>query len=85
MPYVKQEKRMDMGPALAELADLITVAGDLNYVICRLAHTLAVRKGGNYAAFNEAVGAIECAKQEFYRRVIAPYEDVKIKENGDVF
>lgn len=25
-----------------------------------------------------------CAKQEFYRRVLSPYEDKKIKENGDI-
>lgn len=31
------------------------------------------------------VGAIECAKMEFARRVIFPYEDRKISENGDVY
>ena len=38
-----------------------------------------------YAEFNEAIGAIECAKLELYRRMLAPYEDRKIAENGDVF
>ena len=31
------------------------------------------------------MGALECAKLELYRRVAAPYEDVKIMENGDVY
>jgi hypothetical protein len=30
------------------------------------------------------ISEVECAKLEFYRRVVSPYEDEKIKENGDV-
>jgi hypothetical protein len=30
-------------------------------------------------------GAIRACQAEFYRRLIAPYEDQKIKENGDVY
>jgi hypothetical protein len=42
-------------------------------------------KAGAWKAEREAVGAIECCKLEFYRRVAAPYEDRKIKTNGDVY
>ena len=28
---------------------------------------------------------MECAKLELYRRVAAPYEDLKISEAGDVY
>jgi hypothetical protein len=38
-----------------------------------------------YAHLNEVIGAIECAKLELYRRVAAPYEDLKISEAGDVY
>jgi hypothetical protein len=38
-----------------------------------------------YAHINEAIGALECAKLELYRRVAAPYEDEKMKESGDVY
>lgn len=31
------------------------------------------------------MGAADLARLEFYRRLIAPYEDMKIKENGDVY
>jgi hypothetical protein len=41
--------------------------------------------GKNYKHINEIIGVLECAKQEFYRRVAAPYEDTKIQENGDVY
>lgn len=38
-----------------------------------------------YAHYNEAMGVLECVKQEIYRRLIAPYEQEKCKANGDVF
>lgn len=38
----------------------------------------------SYSAYSSALGALECAKLEFQRRHIAPYEDTKIAENGDV-
>ena len=34
---------------------------------------------------DDAVGALDGAAREFYRRVAVPYEDKKIKENGDVY
>lgn len=30
-------------------------------------------------------GVLRCAQLEFYRRVLAPYEDKKRKQNGDVY
>lgn len=33
----------------------------------------------------QVLRALKDAKLEFYRRVVAPYEDLKIKENGDVY
>ena len=44
-----------------------------------------LRRGKCYATMNEIVGALECAKHEFQRRVMNNYEDLKCKENGDVF
>jgi len=38
-----------------------------------------------YTTYNEVVGVLECAKLEMYRRAVAPYEDEKIAENGDVY
>lgn len=66
-------------------------AGHLNYVITSLitrVYTDYLKKEGglnlNYSDHNEIIGLLECAKMEFYRRKTAPYEDKKIKENGDV-
>ncbi|MBU2542645.1 hypothetical protein KJ785_03735, partial [Patescibacteria group bacterium] len=58
-------------------------AGELNYSITKL--LLALKGAGKYKDYNELVGALESAKLEFYRREIAPYEDIKVEENGDVY
>lgn len=80
MPYIQKEDRERLSTGLPQNA------GELNYVITRLVDDYLRRKGGaRYAHINEAVGALECAKLELYRRIAAPYEDGKIAENGDVY
>lgn len=37
-----------------------------------------------FTTMSQIIGVLESVKQEFYRRVVAPYEEEKIKENGDV-
>ena len=37
-----------------------------------------------YFHLNRALGVLTAIKEEYYRVVVAPYEDVKIKENGEV-
>jgi hypothetical protein len=60
--------------------------GELNYAITKLVDRyLADRGGVRYAAINEVIGALECAKLELYRRIAAPYEDGKIDQAGDVY
>ena len=39
----------------------------------------------SYTSINAAVGALECAKLECYRRIAEPYEDAAKEKNGDVF
>lgn len=60
-------------------------AGELNYVITEALIGYLRVKGLRYATLNEIVGVLECAKAEFQRRIVAPYEDMKIAENGDVY
>jgi hypothetical protein len=57
--------------------------GEVNYIISKLVWEL-FDSAPSYHHGNELVGALECAKQEFYRRKMAPYEEQKIAENGDV-
>ena len=81
MPYIetKARERIDGGGAPES-------AGELNYAVTRLVDADLVAGGGlRYALLNEAIGALECAKIELYRRLAAPYEDEKRQETGDVY
>lgn len=59
--------------------------GDLNYFVTQLVTRYLNERQLSYKAINEVVGVLECAKQELYRRVAAPYETQKLIQNGDVF
>lgn len=94
MPYIIQRRREKLDKYIDTLAaailqmceaDITASDGDLNYTITRLLHTVYdLQQNPRYHKINSAVGILECVKQELYRRIAAPYEDVKIKENGDV-
>jgi ribosomal protein S3AE len=87
LPYIKSEKRKKYEKIIQELASILKslppeeVDGDLNYVVTKLLKEVYPLR---YYHINKAVGVLECIKLEFYRRVAAPYEDLKIKESGDV-
>jgi hypothetical protein len=49
-----------------------------------LLHYKHKQKVVSYENFNAVMGALESAKQEYYRRVMVPYEEEKIKQNGDI-
>lgn len=57
--------------------------GEVNYVISTILWSL-FKENESYSFGNDLMGALECVKQEFYRRQLAPYEDKKIKDNGDI-
>lgn len=80
MPYITQTARdiIDDGGA-------VVTPGELNYAFTQVIKNYIGTRGKNYGVFNDIIGALEGAKQEFYRRVVAPYEDEKIKQNGDVY
>ena len=78
MPYIKQNRRFPSGIIPQN-------PGELNYLFTVLAQEYWETRGKNYQAINDIVGALEGAKLEFYRRVATPYENTKIKENGDVY
>lgn len=82
MPYINPEKRKQFEPILKDL--YVGTAGDLNYLITSIVKNYLWDYNCNYQAYNEAIGALECAKLELYRRHTAPYEDGAIERNGDV-
>ena len=81
MPYIKPEDRA----AILLNETNIENAGELNYFISTLVNWYINERGKNYSTLNEVIGVLECAKLELYRRVVSPYEDTKIQENGDVY
>jgi hypothetical protein len=88
MPYIKQEDRPRydrlIQQVVGEFADLPLekLDGHLNYFITRLLVTLY---RPSYFNYNRVQGLLECIKQEFYRRRVAPYEDKKMEQHGDVY
>ena len=85
MPYISEQNRRELmwvGQALEDVNKCKKIsAGELQYIIA-----LAIKHIGpeNYQDMNDIMGALAGAQMEFYRRTVAPYEDKKIKENGDV-
>lgn len=81
MPYIDEVRRVK----LLQFKDQPQNAGELNFLITNLISNYISFKGEKYQHYNDIIGALEGAKMELYRRKIAPYEDKKIKENGDVY
>lgn len=86
MPYIEPNQRKEVEDKLnvAGLNYVPKNAGELNYVVTVLMDNYLRANGTNYANLNEMIGALECCKQEYYRVIVAPYENIKIEENGDV-
>jgi hypothetical protein len=90
MPYIKPEKRNKITPVVygehgrIEMAH-IDCAGDLNYALTAIVIDYLKRKELSYQTINDIVGSFTCAKDEFERRVVGPYENKKIEENSDVY
>lgn len=82
MPYIKQE---DRDAILSGVKTKLDSAGEVNYVFTVIIQEYINNHGLSYKTLNELVGVLECAKLELYRRVAAPYEEQKIKDNGDVY
>ncbi len=80
MPYLRKKDR-----DFADEFKTPILPGELNYLITRLCLKYVQIHDQSYTTFNEVMGALECAKQEFYRRAIVPYEEYKLRQNGDVY
>lgn len=79
MPYIKQADK----PVVR--ANGPSTPGELNYVITHVVDVYLADKPISYATLNEIVGALELAKHEFIRRIVNPFEELKIHTNGDVY
>ena len=86
MPYITEATRK----AMEKYGDsVIQHPGELNYKITTIILEYLKRISHNrklkYADYNSIMGVLANVSQEFYRRVVIPYEQEKMKENGDVY
>ena len=83
MPYLPDQRKADLAGGLVPTL----TGGDLNYILTQACvECLPVDPDRyTYELLNTIMGALESAKQEFYRRVVVPYENKKRRENGDVY
>ncbi len=81
MPYIPMADREKF---IINLRGMDLSPGELNYLITGLCNAYLYMHKLSYETFNDIIGVLECAKLEMYRRQVAPYEDIKMEENGDV-
>lgn len=87
MPYITQlaRERIEGEGNLMALSSAIGTSGELNYAITELLIEYVRQRKLNYEMIATISGVLSDVKAEFYRRVAVPYEEKKIRENGDVF
>ena len=90
MPYIPNERR-DLLVQFDEknhrflISTInVTTPGDLACVFYRLCQFFIIRNGRKFETLNALIGVLETTKGEVNRRIVWPYEDKKMRENGDV-
>lgn len=82
MPYIKQEDRTAMNAVVHEMKiQGVKPDGKLNYVLYKFCKDTVEPSYNNYKNF---IGELRQCASEIERRILGQYEDLKIKENGDV-
>ena len=84
MPYIKDIYKKEVVDAINDLFVFIESKGDLNYVICELVGKIILENDITYTNISEMIGAVHDAETELRRRLLYPYEDIKMHKNGDV-
>jgi len=82
MPYIKQDRRPSMDRVVdVMLEEGVVVNGDLNYILFAFCKRFVDPSYHNYKNY---CGELRQCATEIERKLLGPYEDDKIKENGDV-
>ena len=87
MPYVILPDRTPVDPYVDQIVDKVKSYGQLNYAITKivLGYARTYYPKAKYSAAVVVMGTLVCVGMEFYRRFVAPYEDEKRNQNGDVY
>lgn len=81
MPYIADSSRPDLTPTSPRSADTV---GELDFQITILLLRY-IDKDPSFQRIADCIAAAKHAGDEFKRRLADPYEDRKIRENGDVY
>ena len=82
MPYINQKRRDEIDGIVDLMREKdIKADGDLNYILYAFCKRFVKPSYNNYKNF---CGELRQCVTEIERRLLGPYEDLKIKENGDV-
>lgn len=86
MPYIEQDRREAIKASGGYLnLNSLRTPGELNYALSEVAKAYLKGKPVRYDSMAEVVAAFDNAKDEFRRRVLHPYENSKIEQNGDIY
>jgi len=82
MPYILEERRPECNIVVNLMKGIdLKVNGDLNYILFAFCKRFIKPSYNNYKNF---CGELRQCATEIERMILAPYEDTKIAENGDV-
>lgn len=82
MPYISKDRRPRLDEVVEKLKETdIVVDGDLNYVLFAFCKRHIKPSYNNYKNY---CGELRQCVTEIERRLLGPYEDNKIIENGEV-
>lgn len=89
MPYIDLEHRIALDAIVdglvKRLRDINCKPGDCNYVVTRVVlEALKPHDGWRYHSLSDAVRVLKDAAAEIERRLLGPYEDRVILQNGDM-
>lgn len=80
MPYIERER----AEALKYDDTAPQNVGELTFVFFWNAKAYGHREPPSYKTHAEVIAALDNAKEEYRRRFLNPYEDIKRLDNGDV-
>jgi hypothetical protein len=82
MPYVKKERRIELDFVVESMARAdVKADGDLNYILFKYCKYFIKPSYNNFKNF---CGELHQTSTEIERKMLAPYEDIKEKENGTI-
>jgi hypothetical protein len=82
MPYIKPELRAEKDKVInAMLEAHVNCTGDLNYILFKFCKYYITPGYNNYKNY---IGELEETIAEIRRKILAPYEEKKEKDNGGI-